>query len=99
MAIAPASRNESQTAAPATSPAAPRREKIPAPTIAPTPMNAACRIVKDFGGAEFGVGASVPVPSAPPSGKCCDKDCLDRMEAVLGLVEHNAGRRFEHLAR
>ena len=36
-------RNDSQTAAPATSPAAPSRAKIPAPTIAPTPMNAACR--------------------------------------------------------
>ena len=40
-AITPASRNDSQTAAPATSPAAPRSEKMPAPTIAPTPMNAA----------------------------------------------------------
>jgi hypothetical protein len=40
-AIAPAIRNESHTAAPATSPAAPSSEKMPAPTIAPTPMNAA----------------------------------------------------------
>ena len=40
-AIAPASRNESQTAAPATSPAAPSNEKMPTPTMAPTPMNAA----------------------------------------------------------
>ena len=38
---APAIRNDSHTAAPATSPAAPSSEKIPAPTIAPTPMNAA----------------------------------------------------------
>ena len=37
-------RNDSQTAAPATSPAAPSSEKMPAPTMAPTPMNAACRI-------------------------------------------------------
>src|SRR5215204_4501530 len=43
MAIAPARRNEIHTAAPATSPAAPSNEKIPAPTIAPTPMNAAWR--------------------------------------------------------
>jgi hypothetical protein len=34
-------RNESQTAAPATSPAAPSSAKMPAPTIEPTPMNAA----------------------------------------------------------
>jgi hypothetical protein len=40
-AIAPASWNESQTAAPATWPAAPSSEKMPAPTMAPTPMNAA----------------------------------------------------------
>src|SRR5690242_1711621 len=36
-------RKDSHTAAPATSPAAPSRAKIPAPTMAPTPMNAACR--------------------------------------------------------
>ena len=42
--MAPARRNEIQTAAPATSPAAPSSAKIPAPTIAPTPMNAAWRI-------------------------------------------------------
>jgi hypothetical protein len=30
-----------QAAAPATSPAAPSKEKMPAPTIDPTPMNAA----------------------------------------------------------
>ena len=40
-AMMPAIMNESQTAAPATSPAGPSSEKIPAPTIAPTPMNAA----------------------------------------------------------
>ena len=39
----PARTNDSQTAAPATSPAAPSSEKIPAPTMAATPMNAACR--------------------------------------------------------
>src|SRR5690242_5814517 len=38
-AMAPASRNDNQTADPATSPAAPSSAKIPAPTIAPTPMN------------------------------------------------------------
>ena len=41
MAITPAMRNEIHTAAPATSPAVPSSEKIPAPTIEPTPMNAA----------------------------------------------------------
>src|SRR6188508_2132283 len=44
-AIPPASRNDSQTAAPATSPAAPSSEKIPAPTIAATPMKAACCVL------------------------------------------------------
>src|SRR5918993_3889874 len=46
MAIAPARRNEIHTAAPATSPAAPSSEKIPAPTIAPTPMKAAWRTLR-----------------------------------------------------
>ena len=41
--MAPAMRNEIQTAEPATSPAAPSSEKMPAPTMAPTPMNAAWR--------------------------------------------------------
>lgn len=41
----PAIRNDSQTAAPATAPAAPRRAKIPAPTIEPTPMYVACSTV------------------------------------------------------
>src|SRR6476620_4066510 len=36
-------RKDSHTAAPATSPAAPSSAKMPAPTMAPTPMNAACR--------------------------------------------------------
>jgi hypothetical protein len=39
----PAIRNEIHTAAPATSPAAPSREKIPAPTMAAMPMKAACQ--------------------------------------------------------
>ena len=39
----PAITNETQTAEPATSPAAPSSEKIPAPTMAPTPMKAAWR--------------------------------------------------------
>ena len=43
--MTPASANDTQTALPATSPAAPSSEKIPAPTIAPTPMNAAWRVV------------------------------------------------------
>jgi hypothetical protein len=49
MAMAPAITNESQTAAPATSPAAPRNAKIPAPTIEPTPMTAACLTVSRWG--------------------------------------------------
>src|SRR5262252_2334182 len=46
MATAPARRNDTHTAAPATSPAAPRSAKIPAPTIDPTPMNAAWRTLR-----------------------------------------------------
>ena len=38
----PARTKDSQTADPATSPAAPRSEKMPAPTMAATPMKAAC---------------------------------------------------------
>src|SRR4029078_6147621 len=41
----PARTNDSQTALPATSPADPSNEKIPAPTIDPTPMNAASRVL------------------------------------------------------
>src|SRR5918995_5696240 len=41
----PAIRNDSQTAEPATAPAAPRSAKMPAPTIEPTPMNVACSTV------------------------------------------------------
>src|SRR6476469_8640264 len=58
-------RNDSHTAAPATSPAAPSREKIPAPTIAPTPMNAACLMVSRADG----IGAppaSLAVTNAAP---------------------------------
>src|SRR6516164_8574728 len=46
MATTPASRNDSHTAAPATSPAAPSSAKMPAPTIDPTPMNAAWRTLR-----------------------------------------------------
>ena len=46
----PAMTNETQTAEPATSPAAPSREKIPAPTMAPTPMKAAWRMERDTAG-------------------------------------------------
>ena len=53
----PASTNDSQTAAPATSPAAPNSEKMPAPTIAPTPMNAACVVETYLRGGEEDVSA------------------------------------------
>src|SRR6478672_11298284 len=57
--MAPAIRNDTQTAAPATAPAAPSSAKISAPTIAPTPMKAACRTVRYFcGGAETGLSVS-----------------------------------------
>src|SRR5215471_18236207 len=58
MATAPASRNDTHTAAPATSPAAPRSAKIPAPTIDPTPMNAAWRTLS------FLISAEEVTPSA-----------------------------------
>src|SRR5436190_18466719 len=57
--MTPAIRNDSHTAAPATSPAAPSSAKIPAPTIAPTPMKAAWRTDRYFcGGAETGLSVS-----------------------------------------
>src|SRR6476659_3861148 len=40
----PASANDSHTAEPATAAVVPRSEKMPAPTIAPTPMKAASRV-------------------------------------------------------
>src|SRR5580700_12253488 len=46
MATTPARRNDSHTAAPATAPAAPSSAKMPAPTIDPTPMNAAWRTLR-----------------------------------------------------
>jgi hypothetical protein len=45
VAMMPAMKNDSHTAAPATAPASPRRAKIPAPTIEPTPRKAAPRTV------------------------------------------------------
>src|SRR6516164_6788159 len=56
MATAPARRNDTHTAAPATAPAAPRSAKIPAPTIDPTPMNAAWRTLRCLASA----GADTP---------------------------------------
>ena len=47
-AIAPAMRNDSQTAGPATAPAAPSSAKMPAPTIDPTPMKVAWATVIRF---------------------------------------------------
>src|ERR1700752_360631 len=61
----PASANATQTAAPAIAPADPRSEKIPAPTIDPTPMDAASRVLtyrRSFG------GAWVPSPDSPAIG-------------------------------
>src|SRR6478752_5211827 len=91
MAIAPAMRNEIHTAEPATSPAAPSNEKMPAPTMAPTPMNAACRTPREPPGAG---AASV---TAGASSKRRHQDGLDGVEPVLRLVEHDAGLRLEHL--
>ena len=57
--MAPAIRNDTHTAAPATAPAAPSSAKIPAPTIDPTPMNAASRTDRYFlSGGEPASGAS-----------------------------------------
>jgi hypothetical protein len=47
VATTPASRKEIHTADPATAPASPSRAKMPAPTIDPTPRNAAPRTVID----------------------------------------------------
>src|SRR6476620_5960488 len=49
--MTPARAKDSQTAEPATSPAVPSSEKMPAPTIAATPMDAACPVLMYFRGA------------------------------------------------
>src|SRR5580704_7367359 len=76
--MTPAKRNDSHTAAPATAPAAPRSAKIPAPTIAPTPMNAAWRTVRyfssgdDIAGGPFLFGRdSLPQEPAAPTWPVC----------------------------
>ena len=48
--MAPAMRKDTHTAEPATAPAAPSSAKIPAPTMEPTPMNAAWMTVICFFG-------------------------------------------------
>src|SRR3974390_3257136 len=70
-------RNDTQTAAPATSPAAPRSEKIPAPTMAPTPMKAAWRMVKVrvAGGAGSVIGAP-RLPIRRNVGRCAHRFTL-----------------------
>src|ERR1700751_4158456 len=73
--MTPAIRNDSHTAAPAIAPAAPSSAKIPAPTIAPTPMNAACRTDRYFlpassagGGSSF-LGVPIVLPLVDASGE------------------------------
>ena len=61
----PAMRNESQTADPATAPAAPSRAKIPAPTIDPTPMKVACITVMRLVASVVAMAASCSPGSAP----------------------------------
>src|SRR5688500_6648196 len=60
-------RNESQTAAPATSPAAPSSAKMPAPTMAPTPMKAACRTDNRAGWALAVMVLTTPAPVSAAS--------------------------------
>src|SRR3954451_12583001 len=81
----PARRNEIQTAAPATSPAAPSSAKIPAPTMEPTPMKAAWRVDK------VGLGslapaarvASPPVTVTPSQGHVPKND---RRRTLVGVL-------------
>ena len=77
-------RNDTQTAAPATSPAAPSRVKIPAPTMAPTPMNAAWRVVRAVVEPPIALPTEVNVPPrhrAPgPSHPCTDADAVSSHE-------------------
>ncbi len=62
-AIPPARRNDTHTAAPATSPAGASSEKMPAPTMAPMPMNAAWRTVSFVDRALSVASMSTPVSS------------------------------------
>src|SRR5215467_12176131 len=81
MATAPAMRNDSHTAAPATARAAPSRAKMPAPTIDPTPMNAAWRMLRCL------VWARPDTPSA-----CCDTAAAFLRDHVrAGLPGHDRG--------
>src|SRR3954447_1755578 len=60
--MVPAIRKESQTAEPAIAPASPRRAKMPAPTIAPTPRKAApVTLIEPW----------PPGPADPPSRSRC----------------------------
>src|SRR5499427_3207051 len=81
MATAPAMRNDSHTAAPATAPAAPSRAKIPAPTIEPTPMNAAWRTLRCLTSA----GAATPSAGSDIAG------AFLRDHVRSGLPGHDRG--------
>src|SRR5690349_13256155 len=85
MATTPARRNDSQTAAPATAPAAPSSAKIPAPTIDPTPMNAAWRTLRCL------TSAGAGTPSV-----CCDTAAAFLRDHVrAGLPGHDRGDVFQ----
>src|ERR1700751_5930598 len=85
MATAPAMRNDSHTAAPATVPAAPSSAKIPAPTIDPTPMNAAWRTLR-----------CLPSAGAGTPSVCCDTAAaLLRDHVRAGLPGHDRGDVFQ----
>src|SRR5918995_581711 len=99
----PASRNESQTAAPATVPASPSSAKMPAPTIAPMPRKAAPRTVTSGHDLELarcvveafstlrGHGDDVFDADAEASGKIhagLDREAHARLELVRLALDH-----------
>src|SRR4051812_30934041 len=65
IAMMPAIRNDNHTAAPATAPASPRRAKMPAPTMEPTPMKTAPLTVMAAWGPSCAAGADRFLSEAP----------------------------------
>src|SRR5918995_2864777 len=103
----PAIRNDSQTAEPATAPAAPRSAKMPAPTIEPTPMNVACSTVmrRSVGGVvtESSPGVLITRRSAlRGGGEVADEQGLRgdhpldlrRVDRLIGRVDARLGGVF-----
>src|SRR3954454_501171 len=97
-------RKDTHTAAPATSPAAPSSAKMPAPTIAPTPMNDACRTVRYFWVDDASVMSATPCGRFrglrhPISGACGDVGARNASHDAGDVTERADRRPAPSLAR